>query len=155
MKKYIFPSVALLTMAAHGLFAQDNISFYKHSNIPLVKMPEKSQFRAASVDVAPIRMITEEEFKGEKPISLYLNQQLIIPVHYSPGYLDNNLHKIGAYPSNEEILEVTTENFTAQNFIFDFNIVCTGLVEGNSKVIFDYDDKSIKEWNINVINPFN
>lgn len=157
MKKYLIPSVTLLLMGSTGLFAKNNMALQMHSNIPMVGISEQTQFRAASVDVSPIRVITEEEFKGEKPVTLYLNQQLLIPVHFTINNLsfDNKLHSLNNYASNSEILNVCTGDLAISNGVatYDFNILCTALGVGKTKVTCERDGLKIIDWMINIEDP--
>ena len=140
MKKYIV--LLLMLVSVRALLAD-----------AMASQAEPIQLSSGIREVAPsMRVITEEEFEGADPITIKLNQSLIIPCHYQRNILSNEI-SVFFGPDDRSMLNVNPDGVTWSNNggVLDVNLICTGIKLGQTTVRFGEAGKTIKEFTIQVV----
>lgn len=105
----------------------------------------------AEDDSSLIKVITQNQFEGIDPISIKVNQQLIIPLHYKPSILSNDPIPFCSFPNNEGCMKVTCAGATVSNTgAIDVNIICTALKPGEATLTLGQPGTSQKTISIEI-----
>ncbi len=135
----------LITLSASsGLVAKS------YSSLPMYKA--SSDDPTATQDSSNgtcIRAITDDEFNGTNSITLPLNQQLLVPAIYHHS-LDNNVHTFACGVDDPTILsneEISSGSDFSTMGLTDLFIP---LAVGQTKITYLYDNKIVKELNVNI-----
>lgn len=140
MKKYI--CILSVLVAASHLLAQEVTPDYTES------------FPSAAGNPSNIRLITKEEFEGQGPITLKIDQVLVIPMQY-PVHYGPNSKKLIMTSTGEEVmvpLLYQTKWFNNEEGLnFKTNVACIPKKVGMAAIQFLDDEITVKEFNIQVV----
>lgn len=97
------------------------------------------------------RVITEREFEGTDPISISINQTLVIPIYYHPSVISNNGYSLFFGPDNSSLMSVITAGITpSDGGCLNLNLLCTGLKAGPVTIVFGEAGQIKKSFSIQV-----
>ena len=135
MKKYVL--VLLMLVSVKSLLADD------------------ATFRSGFVSpeaTSNMRAVTRGEFDGTDPITVKVNEQLIIPMHYHRCNLSNNISIFfGAVDTSIMNVLPAGVNWSDNGMSLDLNLVCIGMQVGQTTVRFGEGNDVLKELNIQIV----
>ncbi|MBM3857488.1 MAG: hypothetical protein FJ390_05945 [Verrucomicrobia bacterium] len=111
------------------------------------------QLVPSSQEASPsMRVITEREIDGTDPITITVNQSLIVPLHYNPFDIENGQCSLFFGPDDQSLMSVTAAGVTpSAGGCLDLNLICTGLKPGQVTLMVGYAGEIKKSLSIQVV----